>query len=186
MEENLEQPQNLDLGSNENLGKFKDAQTLLRAYNSLEAEFTKKSQRLALLETENEKKQNEISKQAELDKKIDEIVTKFEVIKPFSSALKEKLIEDENASVEEHAVRILADNYKTANDYANDSEFLNNYIYNNAEIKNKIVKEYLSKITQNSPIKVETGMSSISLTPPSVPKTIQEAGRLAKTIIKQK
>ena len=28
MEENLEQPQNLDLGSNENLGKFKDAQTL--------------------------------------------------------------------------------------------------------------------------------------------------------------
>ena len=52
--ENLEQP-NQNLGSNVDFGKFKDAESLVKAYSSLEAEFTKKSQRLALLESENEK-----------------------------------------------------------------------------------------------------------------------------------
>ena len=181
--ENLEQPQNENLGSNENLGKFKDAQSLLKAYNSLEAEFTKKSQRLSLLESENEKAQTELAKKAELDKRVEEFVTKFEAVKPFSSALKETLTNQESASLEEEAVKLLASNYKSAFDYANDSEFLNNYIFNNQEIKDKIVKEYLNKVTQYSPIKVENSSSSISLTPPNIPSTIQEAGRMAKSII---
>ena len=183
--ENLEQP-NENLGSNENFGKFKDAQTLLKAYNSLEAEFTKKSQKLALLETENERNKQEVSRQAELEKRVEDFVTKFEVIKPFSSALKESLLNQETATIEEEAVKILANNYKTANDYAKDGDFLNNYIFNNTEIKEKIIKDYLSKVTHNSPIKAESGASSISLTPPRVPTTIQEAGKLAKSIIKQK
>ena len=37
----LEQPKNW--GSNENFGKFKDAESLLKAYTSLQSEFTKKS-----------------------------------------------------------------------------------------------------------------------------------------------
>lgn len=185
MEENkeLEQP-NLD-GSNE-FGKFKDAESLLKAYTNLEAEFTKKSQRLASLESETAKMQDSINAQAEIEKSIDEFVTKFDVIKPFSSALKESLINKESASIEEAAVKILANNYKSAENLAKDSEFLNNYIYSNQEIKDKIVKDYISKVTHNSPIKVETSKSSISLTPPNIPTTIQEAGKLAKSIIKQK
>ncbi len=183
--ENLEQPQE-NLGSNTNFGKFKDAESLLKAYNNLEAEFTKKSQRLANLETENEKVLKQQEKTAELDKKVEEFVTKFEIVKPFSSALKESLTKQENVSLEEEAVRLIANNYKSAEDYAKDGEFLNNYIYSNQEIKDNIVKEYLSKITQNSPIKVENSRSSISLTPPKIPTTIQEAGNLAKSIIKQK
>ena len=35
------------------LGKFKDAESLLKAYNSLQTEFTKKSQRLSELENSN-------------------------------------------------------------------------------------------------------------------------------------
>lgn len=184
--ENLEQPQNQDLGSKENLGKFKDAQSLLKAYNNLEAEFTKKSQRLSMLESENEKNIQELTKRAELERKVDEFVTRFESVKPFSSALKESLANQETASLEEEAIKLLASNYKSAKDYATDTEFLNNYIFNNQEIKEKIVKDYLGKITQNSPIKVDGSTSSISLSPPSVPTTIQEAGRLAKSIIKQK
>ena len=182
---NLEQPQNGNLGSKE-FGKFKDASSLLKAYNNLEAEFTKKSQRLSLLECENERVQQEISKKAEMERKVDEFVTKFEVAKPFIGAIKESLANQESGSVEEEALKILANNYKSAKEYAEDSDFLNNYIFNNEEIKDKIVKEYLNKITQNSPIKVDSSKSSISLTPPSVPTTIQEAGRLAKSIIKQK
>ena len=38
------------------LGKFKDVQTLMKAYSDLQAEFTRRSQRLAELEKENKAK----------------------------------------------------------------------------------------------------------------------------------
>ncbi len=184
MSENLEQPIE-KVGSSE-FGKFKDAESLLKAYNSLEAEFTKKSQRLSVLENESVKTQNELTKQAENDKRVEEFVNKFDMVKPFSSALKESLKSGEDVDLKEEALRLISKTYKTALDYSQDDEFLNNYIFSNQEIKDKIVKDYLSKITQNSPIKVENGSGAISLSPPNVPKTIKEAGRLAKSIIKQK
>jgi len=159
---------------------------LLKAYNNLQAEFTKKSQRLSMLESENVKTQNELTRLAENDKKIEEFVSKFDIAKPFSSALKESLTTGENVDLKEETLNMIAKTYKTAKEYSQDDEFLNNYIFSNQEIKDKIVKEYLSKITQNSPIKVENGSGAISLSPPNVPKTIKEAGRLAKSIIKQK
>lgn len=183
-EEQLEQP-NLN-GSNENLGKFKDAESLLKAYTNLQAEFTKKSQRLATLENDIEQKNMAISKQVELNKRVEDFVSKFDIVKPFSSALKETLTISENANLEEEAIRLISNTYKTAEDYSKDSDFLNNYIYSNQEIKDNIIKDYLSKLTQNSPIKVNNGGSSITLTPPNVPTNIKEAGRLAKSIIKQK
>ena len=185
MEEILEQPE-LNLEGSKEYGKFKDAESLLKAYNNLQAEFTKKSQRLSMLESENEKNLSELTKRAEQEKRVEEFVSKFEIAKPFSSALKESLAQSEDADISEIALRLISQTHKTAQDFSQDDEFLNNYIFSNQEIKDKIVKEYLSKVTQSSPIKVETGAKSITLTPPNVPKTIKEAGKLAKTIIKQK
>ena len=64
MEETLEQPvletelkdHGLDSATQEGsiYGRFKDAKTLLDAYNSLQAEFTRKSQKLAEFQRENE------------------------------------------------------------------------------------------------------------------------------------
>lgn len=183
--EELEQPILENLGS-KNYGKFKDAESLLKAYNNLEAEFTKKSQRLKTLESENEKTQFELAKKAEQEKRVDEFVSKFDIAKPFSSALKESLAQTDELDIKEETIRLISKTYKTPDEYVKDSEFLNNYIFSNQEIKDKIVKDYLSKIAQTSPIKVENGGGSISLTPPKVPTTIKEAGRLAKSIIKQK
>ena len=182
--EELEQP--VEEGSKQEFGKFKDAESLLKAYTSLQAEFTKKSQRLASLETEAQKLNETQQKQDMLNKRVEEFVNKFDIVKPFTSALKESLQSGEDVNLEEEAIRLISNTYKTAEFYANDSEFLNNYIYSNAKIKDNIVKDYLSKIAQNSPIKVDNGGASISLTPPKQPTTIQEAGYLAKSIIKHK
>ena len=183
--EELEQPV-ITEGSKSEFGKFKDAESLLKAYTSLEAEFTKKSQRLASLETETQKQNEQNQKKEMLNKRVEEFVSKFNIVKPFTSALKESLQASENVNLEEEAIRLISNTYKTAEDYAKDSEFLNTYIYSSAEIKDNIVKDYLSKIAQNSPIKVDNGGASISLTPPKQPTTIQEAGKLAKSIIKHK
>lgn len=184
MEENLEQP-NQNSGSNTEFGKFKDAESLIKAYSNLEAEFTKKSQKLAMLESEVNKEKQEQTRLEELDNQVEDFVTKFEAVKPFSNVLKESL-QKENVSLAEEAVKLLSNNYKKPEDYVTDAEFLNNYIFSNKEIKDKIIKDYLSNLTQNSPIKIDKSGSSISLTPPKQPTTIQEAGKLAKSIIKQK
>ncbi len=183
MEENLEQPKTE--GSNQ-FGKFKDAESLMKAYSNLEAEFTKKSQKLAMLETENEQKEIINTKKAEQFKEIENLASKFEILKPFSGALKESLSSSENVDIKEEAIRLISTSYKTAEEYSCDGEFLNNYIFSSTAIKDKIIKDYLEKLTQNSPIKVERGSKSISLTPPNIPLTIKEAGDMAKSIIKQK
>ena len=71
---------------------------------------------------------------------------------------------NQELDIKEETLRLIAGTYKTAKEFSQDDEFLNNYVFSNQEIKDKIVKDYLSKITQNSPIKVESGASSITLT----------------------
>lgn len=183
--EELEQPIENDLGSKPNFGKFKDAESLLKAYNNLEAEFTKKSQRLSELEMENLNTTEQQNRLAEIDKKVDEFVAKFDVVEPFKSTLKATLTNSQDADIAEESFKLIAKNYKRAEDFISDSEFLNNYVFSNNEIKDKIIKEYVSKITQNSPIKMEGG-GNIILSKPNLPSTIAEAGKLAKSIIKQK
>ena len=184
MSENLEQP--MENEGSKGIGKFKDAETLLKAYNNLEAAFTQKSQRLSMLESENVKTQNEITKKAEQEKRVDEFISKFDIAKPFRSALKESLNNDEAMDIKEEALRLISKTYKSADDYIKDDEFLKNYVFSNKEITDKIVKDYLTKVTQNSPIKMENGGGSITLTPPRMPSTIEDAKKLAKSIIKQK
>lgn len=183
--ENLEQPKQESLGSNEMFGKFKDAESLFKAYTNLEAEFTKKSQKLATLEQESEKASQLSARQAEIDKRVDDFVTKFDIAKPFSSALKESLTNSETADLGEEAVKLIANNYKTADEYATDDEFLKNYIYSNEIIKDKIIKDYIANVTQNTPIKVASN-SNILLSKPNLPTTVKEAGKLARNIIKEK
>ena len=181
----MEQPKTIDAGS-KSLGKFKDAESLMKAYANLEAEFTKKSQRLSMLEQESERISQAQTKKQEQEKMVDEFVSKFEIAKPFSSALKEILAQNEQTDLKDEAIRLISSTHKTAEQFSTDEDFLNNYIYSNQSIKDKIVKEYLNKLPQNGPIKIENGSKSISLTPSASPKTIAEASRLAKDIIKQK
>ncbi len=173
MKENMEQPQ--DLGSI-NYGKFKDAESLLKAYSSLEAEFTKKSQRLSQLEGERNKEQEALAIQAKIEQDVEEFVTKYEYAQPFKSAIKESV--QAGLSVQEATLNVIKSNYKSAEDYIKDDEFLNN-------IKQKIIKDYLNKLTQNSPVNIGLKSANIPLTPPNVPTTIKEAGKMAKQIIKQ-
>ena len=77
-------------------------------------------------------------------------------------------------------------NYKSASDLINDPQFLNDYVYNNATIRENIIRDYLSNLTNVAPTRVMSNISSsIPVSPPNIPTTIQEAGNLAKNIIKK-
>ena len=88
--------------------------------------------------------------------------------------------------VKDELLKKVQTNYKSANDYINDEEFLNNYVYQNQTIRDNIIRDYLANLTNTKPVKVVSNISSsIPIAPPNVPNTIQEAGKLAKNIIKQ-
>ncbi|MBO5910331.1 MAG: hypothetical protein J6Q15_02355 [Clostridia bacterium] len=169
-----------------NLGKFKDAESLLKAYNSLQTEFTKKSQRLSELENSN----TEVTREEKINQAIKELEQNHNIAQQFSQdiklAIKDMESSDYKQIVQEELLKNLEKNYKSANDYILDEEFLNNYVYNNQAIRDNIIREYLTNLTNTSPVRVVSNISSsIPVSPPSMPATIKEAGKLAKNIIKQ-
>ena len=122
-----------DLGENNgevSLGKFKDVNALLSAYNSLQAEFTKRCQWVKELETELTS------------------IGKTTVPKP----------EEEKKPVDEDTI---------------------------LKEKEKILKEYLLDVIGKKPkaIVMDGGISV--KTPSNRPKTIAEAGNLAKEILEK-
>ncbi len=174
-----------DNGS-ENLGKFKDVQSLLKAYNSLQTEFTKKSQKLS--EIENSK--SEFTREEKINQAIKSVEQNHNIASKFTQNIKQSIkdIEADNyiPIVQEELLKNLEKEYKTAVEYANDQDFLNSYVYNNQTIRDNIIRDYLANLTNSTPVKVSSNISSsIPLSPPNIPLTIQDAGKLAKNIIKQ-
>ncbi len=169
-----------------NLGKFKDAESLLKAYNSLQTEFTKKSQRLS--ELENSK--TEFTREEKINKAIKELEQSYGIARNFTQDIKQAIkdvdITDYTEIVREELLKNLEKNYKSANQYIEDEQFLNNYVYNNQTVRENIIRDYLANLTNASPVRVVSNISgSIPVSPPNMPTTIKEAGRLAKNIIKQ-
>lgn len=169
-----------------NWGKFKDAESLLKAYNSLQTEFTKKSQKLSELENSN----TEFNKEEKLNNAIKELEKDYNTAELFSQNIRQALknVDADNYSqlAKEELLKNLQNNYKSASDYACDEKFLNEFIYSNEKIRDNIIKSYLANIKNGNPVKVVSNISSsIPLCPPNNPTTIKDAGRLAQKIIKQ-
>ncbi|MBQ7797601.1 MAG: hypothetical protein IJ371_00575 [Clostridia bacterium] len=169
-----------------NLGKFKDAQSLLKAYNSLQTEFTKKSQRLS--ELENSK--TEFTREEKINEAIKELTENHNIAQQFLENIKDAVKSTDSQNyrevVREELLKNLERNYKSANDYITDEQFLTTYVYNNQNIRDNIIREYLSNLTNTPNVKVMSNISSsIPVSPPNNPATIQEAGKMAKNIIKQ-
>ena len=169
-----------------NLGKFKDAESLLKAYNSLQTEFTKKSQRLS--ELENSK--SEFNRDEKINKAIEELTQNHSIAQKFGKEIKSALqsVDTDNYSaiVKDELIKNLATHYKTADEYIADEQFLMQYVYTNPTIRENIIRDYLANLTNASPVKVASNISSsIPISPPNIPATIKEAGSLAKNIIKQ-
>ena len=191
-----------DLGGATNsvsLEKFKDVQSLLKAYNSLEAEFTKRSQRLRKLEGENEMltKQLEIKK-LELDKDSSAVSkTSFEdgeaVLTDFFNRYPEARLYEEELSrivdgkqgggvLEKGYIELLSDKLKKQTEQFESREYLISQI-ENSEIKDEIIKDFLSGILTSTPKPLLSG-GEIALTPPIRPKSLQEARILAEEYFK--
>lgn len=111
--------------------KFESVETLAKAYTALEAEFTRRSQRLKELEKENK-------------------------------ALKAPDGENTALSPEDFVSKAASDE----------------------RVKNAVLGEYLKSVSLSRTVPLVTGGSAVTA-PRTVPKTVREAGMLAKEFLKE-
>lgn len=112
--------------------------------------------------------------------------------KQYSSEIAKLLMEDKALAKSpdclEYAYAIVkSKTYKEPASFIKDQNFLDEYIFNNDEIKDKIIEEYLTSITKNknTNVKVITGLAdNVSLTRPAdKPKNLKEASLILKKLL---
>lgn len=189
------------------LGKFKDVDALARAYGSLQAEFTRRSQRLRELERlaenpdANERRgegsgaeklrKNAESRRAET-KRFDQFVKETEGLEASGPAgISGQALEDrEAASVgTDGEAETDEGNVRAAVAEGIDGTFSSEELYRRAsrdeEVRLKIIGEYLASIGKSGAPLTAGGAGSLA-TPPAKARSISDAGAMALRYFKEK
>ncbi len=167
-------------------GKFKDAKTLLNAYNSLQAEFTRKSQKLSEI-------QKQLEENAFFSKSdsLENILTDETDLEKYKKEVTEILDNDSEISSLPNknfvAVKIIKEAERKTAETLNNQDYIDKYLSSNKKVKDRIISEYLSTLNETqAPPKVITGNSSSIYFSPSLdmPKTLKDAGEILSKMLK--
>lgn len=172
--------------------KFKSVEALSKAYENLEKEFTKKCQKLNELISENNTQVLPQYKKEDWLVKVSNFIAENKHAKDYTKQIADILLQDETLAKKEDALsiaysKVLNENFKTKEELAEDEDFLNQFVYKNEKIKNKIIEDYLLDVNKNQSvplISMVRGTSSVS-SPKFMPKSLKEAGRFAEQILKK-
>lgn len=181
-----------DLGATEDLGKFKDVKSLLNAYNALQSEFTRRCQKVKELERENSQIKKEQSNEDSLfngreweKKAFLEIFPDAEedLMSLYDTAL---YSDDSKGWLGRAYLKKLTKNYEDKINYYNSIDYVKDAVNSNEELKNLIIKDYLAQIQNSKPtIKLISGNGLATVSPPSTPKSLADAGNLARQIFEK-
>ncbi len=177
-------PSTDNLGKQEGeFGRFKTSEELVKAYASLEREFTKRSQRLKALEQHHTTPQP-----IDWEKKVDDFITKYPASRDFLADIGEVFKGDNELAAKEDCLekaylQVLSERYRSEQSYAEDSEFLLKYAPLNADVRDAIISDYVASL--NQPIVRTTGRGGETpIAQPRRPKTVEDAGSMALKILK--
>ncbi len=181
------EPENNSVNSESSMyGKFKDAQTLLEAYNSLQAEFTRKSQKLA--EFQKKEEENAIfSNNDSLENILNDTVDKEKYKKEVTEILENNNDLSNLPNKNQIAFKIIKEAERKTAENLNNQDYVDKYIESNEKIKEKIISNYLSSLNNVSTApKVISGNSSNIYFSPSLelPKTLKDAGEILTKMLK--
>ena len=181
-------------------GKFKDADTLLSAYNSLQAEFTRKCQRLSALEKQQEE-QAKLSRESETKEStplyerenwteiVSDFLAKNDEAKAYSKEICTEIMNNPQNYKNEESLqlayaKVLKVHRLDKSQALHDNDFVQNYILSSDEIKDRVMKTYLDELSQNTPPQVVTrGMGEVFSKKISRPATLEEAKKLVQNLM---
>jgi len=167
-------------------GRFKDAKSLLEAYNHLQAEFTRKSQKLADIQknmNENALYSNNDSLENILNDSTDSDKYKKEIEEILSNNDDISCLPNKN----QVAFKIVKETEKRVAETLNNQDYMDKYIESNKDIKDKIITNYLSTLSDvhHAPKVISGNASNIYFSPSiSTPKTLKEAGDIFSKMLK--
>ena len=170
------------------VNKFRTTGELVKAYENLEKEYTRKCQKLSSLEKEldNAKAPNE--KQENVLAEIKEFYNENPNARNFHDKLISKSFEKENVTKEsllKDYLDILSEAYSEEKEKNTSSELIYNKVINDDNLKNKIIGDYIEKVSSNRTVPLlKAGDGGYVVSPISSPKTLIEAGNLARQILK--
>ena len=172
-------------------GKFKDVDSLLKAYNDLEKAFTKKCQLVKELENKQEldKAIAPNNENGDWTQRVCEFFSKSPKAKMFVEEISEvlssdKVLRDSQNSLELAYAKVLNDKFKTNEELIKDEKFIDEVVLKDKNIREKIIKEYLSDIKSKKTVPLIAGGGESMISPNSKPKSIKDAGNIAKTMFK--
>ena len=119
--------------------------------------------------------------------KVQKFLQDYPIAKDFSQQIgklianSKELSQDENC-LEKALATTLAGAYVSPEKLASDEEFLQKYVFGNQDLKDRIIEEYLDSLQSNLPPKSISSRGQITLTPPSKPTNIVEAGKVFKAM----
>ncbi len=178
------------------LGKFKDANSLLNAYNNLQSEFTKKCQKLSELEKlgMRDNASEDVSEtpcylKEDWHSTLAEFLNTHKSAKVFVNEIAEEISKDKVLACGKNPLniayaKVLDKHYKTNEELFKDDKFLNEYLKNNPQIVNDIVKKYLAELPKTPRVMAETRGCATTLTPAVQPKDLNEAMSMAQLLFK--
>lgn len=172
------------------LGKFKDAEALMYAYNNLQSDYTKKCQALSSLQKQVAENESKLSPEQKFEQTKLEAQKFFEANAVASEHLNEIAaiaLQFEEKGVSDNVFDIAwaeyaKNNFVSKKSLVQDEEFLREFIFNNKQIKEKIVKDYFNSLNFSSNptlISAQKGANTV-LAPQNKPKTIKDATKLVE------
>lgn len=195
-----------DVGSTV-LGKFKSVDALARAYESLQSEFTRRSQRLKELEREAEnfsasneertsksgektgvekRRENAALRRAE-ERKFDDFVSELETANACAESENEKPVECVQQTI---ATPNVAENGSESTSHSDvvpsvalGGDELYELAIRDEKVRLKIIGEYLSSLGKSGAPLMKGGVGALT-TPPLKPRSIGEAGNMALRFFK--
>lgn len=151
--------------SGSQFGKFSCAEDLVNAYNNLQAEFTRKCQKLSEIQKQIAEKEieetslqkdepEEISPAFERDNwqtKVAEFLQKNDSAKEFSREISNEILKDKDLQaspdmLEVAWARVLSKVFKTPKQMAQESSFMEEFVLSNDEVKKRVLGSYLNEI----------------------------------------
>ena len=183
------------------LGKFKDTQSMLKAYNNLQAEFTKKCQKLSEVTktlseveeklNESKKEQLPIYQKEDWQEAVNSFLSQNEKAKMYSKEISDELLKDPDLAKSSNALplaweRVMNKNFYSPDMLAEDKNFINEKILSNSEIKQQVLDEYFKGLQniQNPPVIAKNG--NITKMTNVTPKDMKEAKALVEELFKLK
>ena len=177
-------------GSNK-FGKFANADELFSAYKNLEAEFTKKAQKLAEFEKEKQADNTQVPAYEKED--WEEIVQTFYENNPkakgFEKEISQIILGDKQIACAKSPLdsawqKLTSEKFRTEDEIATDNEFLDKYVLNNPFVQESVLKSYLENLKQAPALIASSKGKQINIAMKEKPKNLQEARAQVENLFK--